>query len=380
MRRELLHIDIPADILDIRDLFEAAGHKLFLVGGSVRDALLKKTPKDFDLATDATPDVVEDILKNFRTLGTGKAFGVINVFTKTGDFEIATFREDIGVGRRPDAVKFTTIEIDVMRRDLTINALFYDLSTQEVVDLVGGIDDLINGVVRTVGSPFERFNEDPLRKFRAIRFAARFGVDLSPETSQAILDNNSLEGVSKERIHEEFQKGVSSAKSVIFFMELLKKYDLFGQVFPGLDICQRFVETRNIPVLLCQLFKFEQTGKVRSILEECKFFKEVDQTVFLHTFSSQLAIDNAFKLKKAENVINDPKKLESKPDSGIHREDMEEIAEVFSLDNKMVTAFLEFKLTVTGTQLLAEGLKGVEIGKETFRRETENFRAILEKI
>ena len=138
IREERIKFDlpIPLDIQKIKDVFKKNGFKLYVVGGAVRDALLGKTPKDFDLATDAVPDKVEEIMSKagFRTLPTGKAFGVINVFTDQGEYEIATFREDIGSGRRPDAVSFTDIEGDVKRRDLTINALFYDIDTKEIVD------------------------------------------------------------------------------------------------------------------------------------------------------------------------------------------------------------------------------------------------------
>ena len=124
--RVKMDIPIPSDIKQIKDVFVKNGHKLYIVGGAVRDALLGKTPKDYDLATDAVPDTVEQMMAKagFKTLPTGKAFGVINVFTDQGEYEVATFREDVGSGRRPDSVNFTNIEGDVNRRDLTINALF----------------------------------------------------------------------------------------------------------------------------------------------------------------------------------------------------------------------------------------------------------------
>ena len=134
-QRIKFEIPIPSDIQEIKDVFKKNGFKLYVVGGAVRDALLGKTPKDYDLATDAVPDKVEEMMRKagFRTLPTGKAFGVINVFTDQGEYEIATLREDIGSGRRPDAVSFTDIEGDVKRRDLTINALFYDIYITDIL-------------------------------------------------------------------------------------------------------------------------------------------------------------------------------------------------------------------------------------------------------
>lgn len=228
--REPLAIDIPQDISDLSSIFQRAGYKLYLVGGAVRDALLGKTPKDYDIATDAQPDQILEILapyNEYKTLEIGKAFGVINVITPQGEeYEVATFRRDLSGGRRPDAVEFTDIATDVMRRDLTINALFYDMSTGEVVDYVGGIEDLHNGVVKAVGDPKERFDEDRLRILRAIRFAARMGSQLDPETREAIKADNSLRGVSPERIRDEFLKGIKSAKSVPEFIAMISDLNL----------------------------------------------------------------------------------------------------------------------------------------------------------
>lgn len=171
---------IPQSVKDLHKLFAANGKKLYLVGGSVRDFLTGDKPKDFDLATDALPDEVLEILGDkFRTNLQGRAFGVVVVFTKDQPegMEIATFREDVydeklGKTRNPD-VKFSTIENDVLRRDLRINGLFYDLDKNEIVDLVGGIDDIKNGVISMIGEPDLRIKEDPLRILRAIRMACR---------------------------------------------------------------------------------------------------------------------------------------------------------------------------------------------------------------
>lgn len=171
---------IPQSVKDLHKLFAANGKKLYLVGGSVRDFLTGDKPKDFDLATDALPDEVLEILGGkFRTNLQGKAFGVVVVFTKDqpDGMEIATFREDIyddklGKTRNPD-VKFTSIENDVLRRDIRINGLFFDLDKNEIVDLVGGVDDIKNGIIGMIGDPDLRIKEDPLRILRAIRMACR---------------------------------------------------------------------------------------------------------------------------------------------------------------------------------------------------------------
>ena len=136
-----------------------------------------------------------------------------------------TFRKDIGKGRRPKAVDFSDIQGDVNRRDLTINSLFYDIEKNEVVDLTGGLEDLKNKIVKTVGVAKQRFDEDPLRKLRALRFQAVIGGKMDKDTEIALMKNPSLKGVSRERIREEFIKGIEKGKTSKLFMEHLISLD-----------------------------------------------------------------------------------------------------------------------------------------------------------
>src|ERR1044072_887490 len=247
-------MELPYSILKIWYIFRYHKYNLYVVGGAVRDAWLRKSPKDFDLATDALPDVVEQLLAEagIPTVATGKAFGVINAFPDADEYEIATFREEAGYSdsRRPDEVRFSTIDKDVERRDLTMNALFYDIDKKEIVDLVGGLHDIDHGIVRTVGSAIERFNDDKLRKMRAARFAARFGSELEISTHEALLADSSLEGISAERIRDEFLAGIASAKSVVHYLKLLEKYELLRWVFRDLAFQTIFFEVRDPMVVI----------------------------------------------------------------------------------------------------------------------------------
>ena len=163
-----LKLNIPSDIKKIYKLFKKNGKQLYVVGGAVRDAILGKRPKDFDLATDAKPDEVLAIAKKggFKTAEVGKQFGVVIV----GGHEIATFRKDIGKGRRPDAVDFTDIKGDVKRRDLTINALFYDMDKKQIVDLVGGIADLKKKKIK-------KSFEDNVNNPKITKFMSKYGYN-----------------------------------------------------------------------------------------------------------------------------------------------------------------------------------------------------------
>lgn len=356
-------IDLPEDITTIKNILKKAGYKTYVVGGAVRDSLLGKAPKDFDLATDALPDTVQDLLKPYyKTLETGKSFGVINVLTPSGEYEIATFRKDLGKGRRPDAVEFTSIDQDVKRRDLTINALFYDIDTREIVDLVGGIEDLKKGIVRTVGSPEERFDEDRLRILRAIRFAGRFGSELDPAVDASLKKDSSLENISGERIRDEFIKGIKSSKSVIHFLNMIQKYDLFKWIFGPLKYNTDFIEERNIPVLLSHMLKGNSIDQVKKELNNLKYSAdEVSQISFLLSFLS-LSLDTAYKLKKAQ------------ANSKLSDSEILDFAKWENMDLSLVKSFLNWKLSVTGQELMDLGFKGADLGKEMERREIENFK------
>ena len=365
---------IPSDIIEIQKVFTKNGYKLYVVGGAVRDALLGKTPKDFDLATDAVPDKVEEMMQDagFRTLPTGKAFGVINVFTDQGEYEVATFRVDLGSGRRPDSVEFTNIEGDVKRRDLTINALFYDIDTKEIVDLVGGVDDLKNGVVRTVGAPEDRFGEDRLRILRAIRFAGRFGSDLDPATDMALQKDASLEGISGERIRDEFIKGLISAKSFKKYMEMLDKYDLFKWVLPNMLLNKKSYmrnsgNVDNYIVELASLLKDNEIDLLRRKLNELKYSAdEIKAIVFLISFL-KLSVDTAYLLKKMQQT------------AGVSDKQIREFGEKENIPEKLLNAFEQYRLSVSGPEAMEKfDLKpGPELGKTIQKMETANFEKLL---
>lgn len=360
---------IPNDIMTIKDIFKQNGYKLYVVGGAVRDALLGKSPKDYDLATDALPDKVEAMMKSagLKTLPTGKAFGVINVFTSEGEYEIATFREDLSGGRRPDAVSFTNIEGDVKRRDLTVNALFYDIDTKEVVDLVGGVSDIKKGIVRTVGSAEERFGEDRLRILRAIRFAGRFGSELDPAVDSALQRDASLEGISGERIRDEFMKGITSAKSVKQFLSLIDKYNLFDWLFRGLNVNKKFIEDKDPIVVISILLKDNNIDVLRKKLNELKYNVEETKAITFLTAMLKLNVDTAVTLKRAENNVN------------ITPEQINNFGSREHIDPKLLKAFNTFILSVSGEDVMKDlGIKaGPEVGKTIQKLETDKFKKLL---
>ena len=364
-------IPVPEDIRKIKDIFIKNGYKLFVVGGAVRDALLGKTPKDWDLATDAVPDKVEEMMNaaGLKTLPTGKAFGVINVFTDDDEYEIATFRKDLSGGRRPDAVEFTTIDQDVLRRDLTINALFYDIDTGEVVDLVGGVDDLKNGIVKTVGNPADRFGEDRLRIMRAIRFAGRFGSEVDPAVEAALKKDNSLEGISPERIRDEFLKGIKTAKDVRHFLGLIDKYNLWDDIFPGLNINKdNRVNDKDPIIIIANLLKNNDPSNLSKVLNKLTYSSSENKGItFLVALQQFDSPEKVYKFKKLEGK------------SGVTPSQILKFSLLADINGKLIAAFDNFKLSVTGQDVQNElGIKpGPEMGKAIEKMEVDNFKRLL---
>jgi tRNA nucleotidyltransferase/poly(A) polymerase len=376
-KRIKFELSVPSDIKAIKDVFKENGFKLYIVGGAVRDAILKKPIKDYDLTTDAVPDKVEEIMKKagFKTLPTGKAFGVINVFTDQGEYEIATFRSDgeYTDSRRPDSVTFGDIENDAMRRDLTLNALYYDIENKEIIDLVGGVDDIRNGIVRTVGKSEDRFGEDRLRIMRSIRFAARFGKELDSSVDAALTNDASLKGISGERIRDEFIKGLKSAKTQKHFLLLLDKYKLFDWVFRGLVVDLSFVNRLgsynhdDYIVLLARLLKKNDLGVLKNKLNDLKYtVDEIKAMTFLIAML-KLDIETAVTLKKAEQH------------AGVSSDQIRDFCGKENVPSQLLDAFEVFRLSVSGPEVMDKfNLKpSPEVGKMIQKLETDNFNKLL---
>ena len=222
---------IAADI--VRRLHRA-GFSAFWVGGCVRDFLLGREPGDYDIATSALPEQIEKLFK--RTVAVGRKFGVIVVVENGRPFQVATFRAeaDYRDGRHPEQITFGDAEADAQRRDFTVNGLFYDPVAEKLHDWVGGEKDLRAKIIRTIGSPGERFAEDHLRLLRAVRFAAQLGFEIEPQTFAAVRAlAPKIELISAERIRDELIKLFSpphAARGLV----LLRDSGLLPGVLPEL--------------------------------------------------------------------------------------------------------------------------------------------------
>jgi tRNA nucleotidyltransferase/poly(A) polymerase len=370
---------IPQSVKDLHKLFKASGKKLYLVGGAVRDFLTGDTPKDFDLATDALPDEVLGIIDDkYRTNLQGKAFGVVVAYTKDQPegMEIATFREDTSKGRNPEVKLGVTIEQDVKRRDISFNGLFFDLDTNEIVDLVGGQQDLKDGVTRMIGDPTERFEEDSLRILRAFRFASRYGHPLHKDTENAIEKRNQLENIdpesgemkriSQERVIEEMKKAWKQAKDYNHYLSFFTKFDMWDQVFPGVEINTDLVNSKDFVVVFTNLFKNVDTNRLETkLVQEFRIELDIAKKIVFLLELSKMKVEDVLDIfrKRQQCAITDATILEW--------------LRVSNNQNDMLVKFVEYKPTTSSQELMTLGFKGRDLGIKIKELEIEKFKETL---
>jgi len=286
------------------------GFSALLAGGCVRDLVMKTSPKDFDIATNATPDQLVQIFP--KALSVGRDFGVIILAFETFQIEIASFRTDGPYldGRRPSSVSFTNAEQDALRRDFSVNALFLDIKSSQIIDYVEGLKDIEHKIIRAVGDPMRRFTEDRLRMLRAIRFSSQLNFTIESATFKAIeQEHDKITMVSFERIRDELIK-LLETKAIIRGFGALKSSGLLGSIHPQFreflqdknfqkigDIFSQDLSGLNILTKLCILFAprvqsnhEDEYFKLKQLLKDLRFSSEQVQVV-------DWTIRNYFKLR-----------------------------------------------------------------------------------
>lgn len=375
-------IPLPNDIIEISNAYIKAGKDIFLVGGAVRDFIQGIKPKDYDLVTNALPEESKKILKDFNVSDEqGKNFGVLRVYTKDEPegYEVASYRRDISGGRdtKGDDQKVemgpnVTINDDCLRRDLTMNALFYDIKNKQIVDLVGGVDDIKRGIVRSVGDASQRFIEDRLRICRIFRFAARTGGEIDAETAKAIRNDNRLRGVgptddvSQERIWDEFKKSFKQAKDYRNYLNFFTKFDMWSEVFPGSEINTDLVDSKDFVVVIANLFKLESPeGLEKRLVQDYKIESETATKIVFLIRLLKLTPDTSFDMHK------------SKLQCHIEDKTILEWFRVLGINDPVKIKFVEYKPTTSAQELMSQGFKGKSLGDEIKRLEIENFKKML---
>jgi poly(A) polymerase len=292
-------MDKHKEALFIIEKLNRAGYIAYYAGGWVRDLLLKKVSDDIDIATSAPPEIVQGLFEH--TVPIGLAFGIILVIINDKKYEVATFRKDINYkdGRRPESVEYTTPFQDAIRRDFTINGMFYDPLKDEILDFIEGQKDLSKKIIKAIGNPHERISEDRLRMIRAIRLATRFDFIIEEETKKAILahSNELFPSVAIERVYQEIQKMANYSKLKDSLLKLFD-YDLLDKIFPQLksisrnSLEQKLQFTDLIPYkypLITKLLELFPKFSKDQIEDLCNYLKlsNKDMNLALHLFETR---------------------------------------------------------------------------------------------
>ncbi len=254
--------NISENALKVLYRLNKAGFSAYLVGGSVRDMLLKQHPKDFDVATDAKPEDVRKLFKNCRLIG--RRFRLAHVYFGREIIEVATFRAHHGEASKEHGHSheglivrdnvYGTVEDDAERRDFTVNALYYSAADFSVVDFSTGMQDLKSGILRMLGDPEQRYQEDPVRMLRAVRFAAKAGLSIHPATAAPITElAEHLDRIPPARLFEEALKLFLCGNAVEVF-RLLEHFDLFSHLFPSTTRCLHAGNAKIVREFLQQTF------------------------------------------------------------------------------------------------------------------------------
>lgn len=387
---------LPADILKIHECFKASNKKLYVVGGCVRDFILGKVAHDIDLVTDALPDESKQILKNFNVSDEqGKNFGVLRIYTDDCPlgYELAVFRVDTSKGRdtkgggeKVQYGKHITIEDDVMRRDFTQNALFYDIDNEKIVDLVGGLDDIKNGIIRAVGDPTLRFNEDRLRILRCIRFAARSHYSIDSLTAKAIMVDHrlknisTLDDVSQERIVEEFKKMsdycVSNNDLVAWknYLDYLFHFGLIEEMFSNIMLSKEVSNSNTSNYILTLTFLFLVNAPTsefkKKLVLDLKFSDKVADAI--------LFFSNYYRYAGNVGWVTHLEKLRNR-NSLLTDDLIVEFSNIAGLDSKFTAAFIKYDFSIDGNLVMKEGFMGSDLGIEIKKREIELFYKLLDE-
>ena len=304
------YISMPDEVITALNLLNNNGFEAYIVGGCVRDSLLGVAPKDWDITTSAKPEEIIRCFKRYRTINTGLKHGTVTVIINERQLEVTTYRIDgrYTDNRHPDSVLFTEkISHDLKRRDFTINSLAYN--EQGMVDLFGGAEDIKNKVIKCVGEPDERFNEDGLRILRALRFASVLGFDIDENTSCSIHRNTGLlNNISKERISTEFSMLVIGVN----YHNIMKDYrDVIEVFIPEVGKISRedwkdILNSMNFAdgVTLKLALILYKTGRGEAILKNLKYDgKTIKAVKFIEKYKDEKILPDKISIKKQLNTI-----------------------------------------------------------------------------
>ena len=379
-----MKINLPPKVRYIINKIYENNYEAYIVGGCVRDAILGFEPNDYDITTSASPNTIQEIFKDFKCIETGIEHGTVSVLMEDEIFEITTYRieGEYKDHRRPDKVDFTDrLEEDLKRRDFTINAMAYN-EKKGLIDLFGGKEDLNNKIIKTVGNPYDRFNEDGLRMIRAIRFSSKLNFTIEKETLKAIYDKSFIiNNISLERITDEFTKIILSDKpeniKYLFETKLLKYLNISNE-----DDIGKLTQFYNEIIILNKINKNleKRLALLDYIIEKnninCKSFcneliyskKVIKNHNIILTLLKNIEIDhlNKVEIKKILSGV-DRNLLEEYLDISRIIYDKEkkvdEIIDILSEIEENNECYIIKNLKVNGRDIMSLGYKNKEVGE-----------------
>jgi len=349
-------------------LLEQNGYEAYIVGGCVRNRLLCRRVYDYDITTSALPDEIKSVFKNYKTIDTGILHGTVTVIISGKPLEITTYRQDGSYkdSRHPNSVTFLKdLEGDLSRRDFTVNSLAYNQKSG-VIDLFSGQKDLEDRILRTVGRPAERFNEDALRILRGLRFCAQYNLAAEENTKKAMLESYCLlSNVSKERILKELKGIVCSDNTARIICDYA---EIFSFIMPELVFDKRAVSAlkklpKSFPLRFCALFSPLDNTAAEATLKELKSDSKTIETVSLLLKNLHAPTNSKPQIKRllsrlSPNLFSDLLKLKK----ALFSQDIYPATCLFNEITKNSECFSLCTLAVSGDDLLSLGFKGKEIG------------------
>ncbi|MGP1586860.1 MAG: CCA tRNA nucleotidyltransferase [Treponemataceae bacterium] len=313
-----MKIEIPQILKKMNKIFEKNGYQAYLVGGAVRDMLMNEKCEDWDIATDASPEQVKNIFH--KVIPTGIEHGTVTVIFMGAKIEVTTFRteDDYSDARHPDKVEYCrTIEQDLSRRDFTINAIAANLKDGSIIDIFNGIEDLKNGIIRTVGNPHERFIEDGLRPVRALRFAAKLSFCIQKDTYSEIFKQEILDKVSSislERFRDELMKIMASKKPSIA-LKLMEETGIMKIFMSEMCVCRNCTQADDrgyhiFDVMDHSFFACDGAPQSKPLIRLAAFLHDsgkpeskkdkIENNLFISTFYNH----ERYSEKKARTIMN----------------------------------------------------------------------------
>lgn len=379
-----MKINLPPKVRYIINKIYENNYEAYIVGGCVRDAILGFEPNDYDITTSASPNTIQEIFKDFKCIETGIEHGTVSVVIEDEIFEITTYRieGEYKDHRRPDKVDFTDrLEEDLKRRDFTINAMAYN-EKKGLIDLFGGKEDLNNKIIKTVGNPYDRFNEDGLRMIRAIRFSSKLNFTIEKETLKAIYDKSFIiNNISLERITDEFTKIILSDKpeniKYLFETKLLKYLNISNeddigklkQFYNEIVILKKINKNLEKRLALLDYIVEKNNINCKSFCNELIYSKKIikNHNIIL-TLLKNIEIDhlNKVEIKKILSGV-DRNLLEEYLDiSGIiydKEKKVDEIIDILSEIEENNECYIIKNLKVNGRDIMSLGYKNKEVGE-----------------